>query len=496
MALTYDTLQNDTIAAIATGITESGIGIIRISGPDAFAVGDRLCRGRDGSHVFSSWKPGTIHFCLITDPDKEGGKEPCVIDEAMVSVMRAPHSYTTEDTVEINIHGGVYLMNRVLELALHNGCRMAEPGEFTKRAFLGGRIDLSRAEAVMDLIQSDNEFSRRTAVEQLEGSVSTEVKKLREEILYEIAFIESALDDPENYSMEGYPEKLRKKCSDLIDRLDHLLQFSESGRVLKEGIRTVIVGKPNAGKSSLMNFLAGSDRAIVTDVAGTTRDTLEEKIRLGDVILDVTDTAGIRKTDDVVEKIGVERAQKAAKQADLILYLVDTSTGISEEDRYIFRLLRERISAGTRCIILLNKTDLPSRTDRNDIAEMFRFIAPSPKPEGSTRVVNYKRAEVIPVSIRTGEGMEDFKAKIQQMFRTGEIASKNEVFLSSLRQRTEARSARDSLKLVVNSIDSGMSEDFFSIDLMNAYTALGRIIGEAVEDDLVEEIFSKFCLGK
>ena len=496
MALTFDTLRNDTIAAIATGITESGIGIIRISGPAAFAVGDRLCRSQEGEHIFSHWKPGTIHYCRIVDPTaKREGKE-MVIDEAMVYVMKAPHSYTTEDTVEINVHGGVYLMNRVLELCLQNGCRMAEPGEFTKRAFLGGRIDLSRAEAVMDLIQSDNEFSRKTALAQLEGSVSGEVKNLRQAILYEIAFIESALDDPENYSLDGYPEKLRKKCIGLIDRLDRILQFSESGRVLKEGIRTVIVGKPNAGKSSLMNFLSGTDRAIVTDVAGTTRDTLEEKIRLGDVILDVTDTAGIRETDDVVEKIGVERAKKAAEQADLILYLVDTSTGISEEDRDIFKLLRERISAGTRCIILLNKTDLPSQTSREDIAEMFRYLTPAAPQTDKTRVVNYKRAEMIPISLRTGEGMEEFRSKILQMFRTGDLVSRNEVFLSGLRQRTEARAARDSLQLVVQSIDQGMSEDFFSIDLMNAYTALGRIIGEAVEDDLVEEIFSKFCLGK
>lgn len=475
MALSYTDVKNETIAAIATGLSESGIGIIRISGPDAITVGEKLYRNSRGQSGVSQWKANTIHFGYIVDPEDPSRR----IDEVMVSIMRAPHSYTTEDTIEINCHGGVYLMNQVLQLALQNGCRMAEPGEFTKRAFLGGRIDLSKAEAVMDLIESDNEFSRRTALDQLEGSVSRKIRELREKILYQLAFIESALDDPENYSLDGYPAKLRRICSDLCVQLDEMLSYTAEGKILKDGIRTVIVGKPNTGKSSLMNRLAGENRAIVTNVAGTTRDTLEEKVRVGEVVLNLTDTAGIHETDDQVEQMGVLRAKTALERAELVLFLLDGSAPLEEADRSIASLIMKEKKTD-HCITLLNKSDLPSNVTERETAQLFQ--------KNSVKILS--------ISAATGEGISGLKENIQQLFRTGEIAAKNEVFLSGVRQQQEVRSARNSLGLVIQSIDHGLSEDFFSIDLMNAYTSLGKILGEAVEDDLVEEIFSRFCLGK
>lgn len=506
MALHSEFSGEDTIAAIATGITESGIGIIRISGPSALEIGEKLYRGRNGKADFSTWKSNTIHFGYIVDPsvrenipsaDMSGSRElgAGVIDEVMVSIMRSPHSYTTEDTIEINTHGGIYVMNRVLELVLANGARLAEPGEFTKRAFLGGRIDLSKAEAVMDLISSKNEFARKTAINQLEGQVTAKIRKLREAILYETAFIESALDDPENYSLDGYPEKLDKKCLDLMDEMDRILDFSRNGRIMRDGINTVIVGKPNAGKSSLLNFLTGEERAIVTDVAGTTRDTLEETVRVGNVLLNVTDTAGIHHTENVVEKIGVDRAKRAMESADLIVFLLDTNAGIDEEDISIADMISRQLRMGKRCIVLLNKSDLPSHMKDEEVKNLFRMNL-SEKTDAGAPIVNYRKISFCTCSLSTGDGMQVFVQRISEMFRTGEIYAKNEVFLSNVRQIQEVQKARDSLGLVRKSIADGMTEEFFSVDLMNAYTALGRIIGEAVEDDLVEEIFSRFCMGK
>ena len=506
MAVHSELSGEDTIAAIATGITESGIGIIRVSGPCAFEIGEKLYRGRNGKADFSTWKSNTIHFGYIVDPSVRknipsadmigsGKSGDGVIDEVMVSIMRSPHSYTTEDTIEINTHGGIYVMNRVLDLVLANGARLAEPGEFTKRAFLGGRIDLSKAEAVMNLISSKNEFARKTAINQLEGQVTAKIRKLREAILYETAFIESALDDPENYSLDGYPEKLDRKCLTLIDELDRILDFSRNGRIMRDGIDTVIVGKPNAGKSSLLNFLTGEERAIVTDVAGTTRDTLEESVRIGDVLLNVTDTAGIHHTEDIVEKIGVDRAKRAMESADLIVFLLDTNAGIDEEDKTIAEMISRQLRLGKRCIILLNKSDLPSHLKDEEVKNLFRMNL-SEKADAAAPVVNYRKISFCTCSLSTGDGMQEFVQRISEMFRTGEISAKNEVFLSNVRQIQEAQKARDALQLVRQSIADGMTEEFFSVDLMNAYTALGRIIGEAVEDDLVEEIFSKFCMGK
>lgn len=474
MALTFDRDQNDTIAAIATGMSEAGIGIVRISGSHAMDVVRRIYRTKSGKGL-AAWKPNTIHYGYIVDPE-EGG----AIDEVLVSWMEGPHSYTTEDTAEINTHGGIYVLRRVLNAVISAGARLAEPGEFTERAFLGGRIDLSEAGAVMDLIRSRNEFSRKVSLAQLEGSVSGRVKELRSSILYEIAFIESALDDPENYSLDGYPDRLREKCREIISGLERILKRSEDGKLLQEGIRTVIVGKPNAGKSSLLNRLAGQERAIVTEIAGTTRDTLEETVRLGDLTLQVIDTAGIHETSDRVEKIGVERARKAMETAQLFLFVLDSESGVTQEDRQIAEMIRKQLDIGRQCIVLMNKSDLPSHLTREEVCGLW----------------NGKDVPCLSFSALHSEGMETLQETVEELFHLGEITASNELFLTDDFQKEALRDTIHSLKLVEQSIDSGMSEDFFSIDLRNAYAALGRMIGEEVEDDLVEEIFSRFCLGK
>ncbi|WP_455616511.1 tRNA uridine-5-carboxymethylaminomethyl(34) synthesis GTPase MnmE [Eisenbergiella sp.] len=460
--------QTETIAAIATALSDSGIGIVRISGDAAIEIGNRVYKSKNGCHNLKDYGSHTIHYGFIVD-----GEE--ILDEVMVAIMKAPNSYTKEDTVEINCHGGVLIMQKILEAVLKQGARIAEPGEFTKRAFLNGRIDLARAEAVMDLIHSRNEFALKSSVKQLKGSVSDCIRKMREEILYEIAFIESALDDPEHISTEGYPEKLLPKIQELLERCEKLINSADNGKVLKEGINTVIVGKPNAGKSSLLNVLVGEDKAIVTDVAGTTRDVLEESIRLHGIGLNIIDTAGIRATEDVVEKIGVQRALKYAKDADLILYVVDSSVALDESDEEILDLLKDK-----KCIILLNKTDLEPVVSE----EMLREKTGDPK------------IRMIRTSTKDNTGIEEFENTIKDMFFGGMLSFNEEVVITSVRHKQALEDTRDSLLMVKKSLEDEMPEDFYSIDLMSAYASLGLIIGEEVGEDLVNEIFSKFCMGK
>jgi len=470
-------METDTIAAVATAMRESGIGIVRLSGDDAIAVADRIFRAPGGDKHLTDVPTHTIHYGMIYDGD-------ALIDEVMVAVMRAPHTYTREDTVEIDCHGGVLVMNRILEAALHHGCRLAEPGEFTKRAFLNGRIDLSSAEAVMDLIHAKNEFAYTSSLKQLRGSVSEKVRAMREQILYEIAFIESALDDPEHISLDGYPARLAGKTEELLASLQHLIAGADDGRIRKEGINTVIVGKPNAGKSSLLNILVGEERAIVTSVAGTTRDVLEESVRLRGVGLNIIDTAGIRDTEDEVERIGVERARKYASEADLILYVVDSSCPLDENDEEIISLIRNK-----KVIVLLNKTDLDAVVSEADIKQRFRSVyAEQTAHEGSLRVIRTSTKDCI--------GIDEFEQTIQELFFSGEINSNDELVITNQRHKEALQEAYDSLLLVKKSVADDMPEDFYSIDLMSAYAALGRIIGEEVGEDLVNEIFSKFCMGK
>ena len=460
--------QTETIAAIATALSDSGIGIVRISGDDAIEIGSRVYRSKNGCHSLKDYGSHTIHYGFIMD-----GEE--ILDEVMAAVMKAPNSYTKEDTVEINCHGGVLIVQKVLETVLRNGARLAEPGEFTKRAFLNGRIDLAKAEAVMDIIHSRNEFALKSSMKQLKGSISDCIRQMREEILYEIAFIESALDDPEHISTEGYPEKLLPKIGDLLLRCNKLIDSADDGKVLKEGINTVIVGKPNAGKSALMNLLVGEEKAIVTEVAGTTRDVLEESIRLHGIGLNIIDTAGIRSTEDVVEKIGVERALKIASDADLILYVVDSSVALDESDEEILDLIR-----GKKCIVLLNKTDLVPVVEEEELRKKLRDAEIS----------------VIRTSTRDNTGIEEFENTIKEMFFSGALSMNEEVIITNMRHKQALEEARDSLLMVKKSLEDEMPEDFYSIDLMSAYASLGYIIGEELGEDLVNEIFSKFCMGK
>jgi len=472
-------MKTETIAAIATAMSNSGIGIIRISGEAAITIADKIYCSKNRKKKLSQVKSHTIHYGFIYDKGE-------LVDEVMVAVMKAPNSYTKEDTVEINCHGGVLIMNRILEVIIKNGARLAEPGEFTKRAFLNGRIDLSKAEAVMDVIQSKNEYALKSSMNQLNGAVFKKIKELREEIIYEIAFIESALDDPEHISIEGYNEKLFSKIENLTERISKLIASSDNGKMLKEGINTVIVGKPNVGKSSLLNLLAGEEKAIVTNVAGTTRDVLEETIRLHGIGLNIIDTAGIRSTEDVVEKIGVEKAKKYAADADLIVYVVDASVDFDESDEEIIELIKDK-----NTIILLNKTDLDSVITEEYLCNRLDNVTEkSKKPDLHG---NYK---IIKTSIKENIGIDIFENTIRDMFFHNELKFNDEIFITNMRHKEALQDAYNSLMMVKKSLEDNMPEDFYSIDLMNAYASLGMIIGEEVGEDLVNEIFSKFCMGK
>lgn len=458
-------MKTDTIAAIATAMTPSGIGIVRISGEDALTIIQKIYRSPKNRKNIFECSSHTIHYGYIYDGDE-------MIDEVMVLLMKAPNTYTREDTVEIDCHGGVFVMKRILETVIKYGARPAEPGEFTKRAFLNGRIDLSQAESVIDVIQSKNEFALKSSLNQLKGAVLQNIKAIRGKIIHEIAYIESALDDPEHISLDGYGEALKERITDISGQIQKLLDSADNGRILKEGISTVIVGKPNAGKSSLMNVMVGEDRAIVTDIAGTTRDILEEQINLGGISLNIIDTAGIRNTSDVVEKIGVSKAKEYAAKADLTIYVIDSSTELDENDFEIMELLDEQHS-----IVLLNKSDLTPATTEETVKK-------------------HLNTKVISISAKNHTGIQELEDTIKEMFFHGEVSLNDEVYITNIRQKTSLQEALDSLHLVMQSIEDGMPEDFYSIDLMNAYEELGKIIGEAVEDDLVNEIFSKFCMGK
>ena len=454
-----------TIAAISTAMSASGIGIVRISGEDAMEVISRIYRSKGGKKRIKEVPSHTIHYGYIYD-----GEE--LIDEVLVMIMRAPRTFTGEDTVEIDCHGGVFAMKRVLETVLKNGGEIAGPGEFTKRAFLNGRMDLSQAEAVMDVIQAKNEYALRSSIDQLKGSVQKAICDIREKIIYHIAYIESALDDPEHISLEGYPQELLKVVDKEQLEIKKLLKSSSDGKMIQEGIQTVILGKPNAGKSSLLNLLLGENRAIVTDIAGTTRDILEEYITLHGITLKIVDTAGIRETEDIVEKIGVDRAREMAQKADLILYVVDSSVPLDSNDEEIMSMLN-----GKKAIILYNKTDLKAAIE----IDRLREKAGHP---------------VIPISAKEETGITELEEKIKDMFFGGELSFNDEVYITNARHKAALEEADKSLDLVRNSILGGLPEDFFSIDLMNAYENLGKILGESVGEDLVNEIFSKFCTGK
>lgn len=457
-------MKSETIAAIATGLSSGGISIIRISGEDAFAAIDNIFKSKKNK-ILSKEKSHTIHYGFIVEGND-------IVDEVMVSIMRAPSTYTREDVVEINCHGGIVVTRKILELVLRQGIRMAEPGEFTKRAFLSGRIDLSQAEAVSDIINAKNDLALRNSIKQLEGREYEIIKTIRDSILRDIAYIEAALDDPEHISIEGFSSELSEHINNYSQSINKLILGSKSGRLIKEGIKTVILGKPNVGKSSLLNILVREDRAIVTDIAGTTRDTLEETIRLNDITLNIIDTAGIRSTDDTVERIGVDKAMKIAKEADLILFVLDSSTPLDSNDETILSLIKNK-----KAILLLNKSDLSPKITKEDIKEK------SSHPVIGTSFLEHK-------------GIDDLEQLIKEMFFKGDIVFNEDIYITNERHIEAFSNALKALDMVKNSIYNGMPEDFYSIDLMSAYVELGRILGENVDEDLVNMIFSEFCMGK
>lgn len=455
----------DTIAAISTGMTPSGIGKVRMSGDMAIDIADQIYRSPKGKKSLKNVKSHTIHYGYIYDGSQ-------MIDEVLVLIMRAPNSYTTEDVVEIDCHGGVVVMKKILETVIKYGARPAEPGEFTKRAFLNGRIDLSQAEAVIDIINSKNEYALNTSLNQLQGNLMTQIKEVRKSIIGSIAFIEAALDDPEHINADDYADTLKAQVHENMDILSKLLDSCNDGRILKEGIKTVILGKPNAGKSSLLNYLSGEDRAIVTDIAGTTRDVLEENVSIGGILLNVIDTAGIRDTEDIVEKIGVEKARNYALEADLIIYVVDGSTEIDSNDLEILKLIQNK-----KTIILLNKVDLDLKTSKSELEDKSGY-------------------PIVEVSVKDRIGLEQLSDLIKDMFFGGKLSFNDQIYITNIRHKTAIQEALSSLSMVLQSIEDGMPEDFFSIDLMNAYEVLGSIIGESVGEDLINTIFSDFCMGK
>ena len=456
-------VYEDTIAAIGSGLTASGIGIVRVSGADAVSIADTVFRPIGRPLALS--RPYTIHYGHICD-----GEE--VVDEVLAMLMKAPHSYTGEDVVEIQCHGGPFVMQKILSTVLTAGARLAEPGEFSKRAFLNGRIDLSQAEATMGLIQSQNEFARKAAIAGLTGKFSAKIRSIRDRLLTETAYLEAALDDPEHISLDGYGERLEKTAGECLADIYRLIEQSDKGRVVADGIRTVIIGRPNVGKSSLLNMLLGEERAIVTEIAGTTRDTLEETMRLGDISLRLVDTAGIRESDDAIERIGVMKAEEKAALADLILYVVDGSEEYTEDEEKIRKLLE-----GQKAIVIINKSDLPQKADKAEIEEKTGLSA-------------------VVISATEETGREELEERIRELFLTGQIAGGSDMMLANQRQKQSLAKAGESLKMVINAINEGMPEDLYTVDLMDAYTELGKITGESVEDDLADKIFSDFCMGK
>lgn len=458
-------MRTETIAAIATALTNAGISIIRMSGPDSGRIIDKIYFSKNGKKVLSRMPSHTVHYGYIRDGES-------IVDEVMVLIMKGPNSYTKEDVIEIDCHGGVIVTKRILELLLKNGARAAEPGEFTKRAFLNGRIDLTQAEAVADMIDAKNNYALRSSVNQLTGSIKKAITKIRQKVIEDIAFIEAALDDPEHIEIEGFREVLEAHIGQYQEDIEKLLKTADNGRLLREGLKTVIVGKPNAGKSSLLNNLIGDEKAIVTNIAGTTRDILEETIRLDDIILNVADTAGIRETNDKIEKIGVEKARKWIAEADLILYVVDASVGFDENDNDILESIKEK-----KTIVLLNKSDLPMMIQQQQVEERIK-------------------SPVIYASMKEQKGIAELEKTIKEMFFHGDISYNNEVIITNVRQKEALLKALEGLNKVEESINNNMPEDFYSIDLMEVYESLGFIIGESVDEDLVNTIFSKFCMGK
>ena len=454
--------KNETIAAIATGLTNAGIGIIRVSGDMAIDVVDKIFYTKNGLKTKLSH---TINYGHIVEDGN-------IVDEVLVMLMKAPRTYTGEDTVEINCHGGILVLQKVLKLVLKAGARIAKPGEFTKRAFLNGKMDLSKAEAVIDIINAKNDYALKSGMSQLNGNIRSKISEMREKILHEIAYIESALDDPENYSLDKYPKKLEKIINYMQKDIDKLINSFSNGKIIKEGVETVIIGRPNAGKSSILNLLLKEDRAIVSDIEGTTRDIIREYIKLGDISLNIVDTAGIRNTEDYIEKIGVDKAKNIAINADFVLLVIDATKSLSEEDIELIDYIKDK-----KAIILLNKADSEILLSVDDIKK-------------------YTDKKIILFSAKESIGLSELEEEIKLMFYRGDIDFNDQIYITNERHIEALEEAKESLDMVLSSIEEELPEDFYSIDMLNAYESLGSITGEAIDDDLANEIFSKFCMGK
>ena len=499
--------EKDTICAIATGTGSAGIGIVRLSGPEAIGIAGKLFRGKRRLSELKSYTAAYGHLVRPAGIGREENEE--ILDEVIALVMRAPHTYTTEDVVELSCHGGPLVMRRVLDALVYAGARLAEPGEFTKRAYLGGRIDLTEAEAVMDVIAAENDRALSASLQQLRGGLRDEVADLREKILYETAYIESALDDPENYSLEDYADRIGTVLAESKKRIRSLIAGAEEGRMLRQGIRTAIVGRPNAGKSSILNLLLGEERAIVTEIAGTTRDILEEKAILGGVQLVLVDTAGIRETSDAVEKIGVQRAKAAVETADLILLVIDAAEPLSGEDKELLRSISEDTASAepgnaadekqgsgqkhAPILVLLNKNDLDTVVSAKDLEQILKGNGIGLFGDTDT---SKRTGRVLEISAATGDGKDRLAEAVQELFFSGKLTDSQEQYILNARHNEALQDALSALSRVSDSVEDGVGEDFYTIDLLAAYEALGRITGETLEDDLADKIFKEFCMGK
>ncbi len=457
----------DTAAAIATSSKDGSISVIRVSGDRSCEIVSSIFFDKHMNPVtLSQCRTHTIRYGYICE------KENDIIDEVLVLIMKGPKSYTAEDVIEIQCHGGYMICQMILELLVRRGARIADPGEFTKRAFLNGRIDLSQAESVMELIQAKSDIAVKNSMSQLRGKIKKKIEELRKVILEDLSFLEAALDDPEHITLDNFSETIRRHTQQLKEELEHLLDNSQNGRLIKEGIRTAIVGKPNVGKSSFLNCILRDDRAIVTDIPGTTRDTLEEEIKIGSTLFRFIDTAGIRETEAVLENLGIDKTKKAIESADFVICLIDMSRELEEEDFYVLEQAKNHPG-----IILCNKSDLLARVTMEQLPE-------------------YENKKVISFCARTGEGLEQLEEYIHTLFLSDKIRYNDEIYITNARQKALLIEALESIRQLWNSVEAGMPEDLYSIDLMNAYETLGKMIGETVEDDIVDKIFKDFCMGK
>lgn len=458
-------METDTITAISTPIGEGAIAIVRLSGPEAVSITNHLFQGKNLNQVESH----TIHYGKVIDPSTNE-----IAEEVMVTVMRAPKTFTREDVVEINCHGGLVSINRVLEIILSKGARLAEPGEFTKRAFLHGRIDLSQAEAVMDLIRAKTDKAMSVALKQMDGRLSSLIQQLRQELLETVAHVEVNIDYPEYDDVEEMShEMMRVKTKEVHDEIEKLLEVAKQGKILREGLATAIIGRPNVGKSSLMNTLVQENKAIVTEIPGTTRDIIEEYVNVRGVPLRLVDTAGIRDTEDIVEKIGVERSRKVLKEADLILFVLNNNEELTTEDEKLFEAVK-----GLEYIVIINKTDLPNKLNLDDVKELT-----DGKP-------------IITTSLIVEEGVDKLEEAIAQTFFTGEIDSGDLTYVSNVRHIQLLKQAKQSLEDAVASLEMAMPLDIIQIDVTRTWELLGEIIGDTASDSLIDQLFSQFCLGK